>query len=63
METIASPRDVLNFWIAAGHEKWYGKDDVFDADIRARFSPTYEAAAAGRLSDWEASPEGVVARF
>jgi len=61
LDPIASPQDILAFWRAAGHEKWFGKDDAFDAEIRTRFLPTYEAAAAGRLSDWEASPDGALA--
>ena len=61
MDRIASPQDVLAFWLAAGHAKWFGKDEAFDAEIRTRFLPTYEAAAAGRLSDWEAEGEGALA--
>jgi uncharacterized protein (DUF924 family) len=41
-----TPADVLAFWRAAGEDKWFTKDDAFDAQIRARFLPTYEAAAA-----------------
>src|SRR5262245_43973271 len=28
----ASPADVLAFWREAGPDKWYRKDDAFDAD-------------------------------
>lgn len=59
--TIATPADVLAFWRAAGPKQWFAKDDAFDADIRARFMPTYEAAAHGDLSEWEATPEGALA--
>jgi uncharacterized protein (DUF924 family) len=59
--TVASPEDVLSFWRAAGAEKWFAKDDAFDAEIRSRFLPAYEAAAGGALSDWEATPEGALA--
>jgi uncharacterized protein (DUF924 family) len=58
---IAAPDDVLEFWRSAGPEKWFKKDEAFDRDIRARFLPTYEAAAAGRLADWERTPEGALA--
>ena len=54
------PADVLSFWRAAGPDKWFAKDDAFDAEIRARFLPTYEAAAAGRLT-WDETPEGALA--
>ena len=51
---IASPEAVLAFWREAGPDKWFKKDAAFDDDIRARFLETYEAAAAGKLADWEA---------
>jgi len=51
--TIAAPADVLAFWRAAGRKKWFTKDAAFDAEIRARFLSTYEAAAAGKLGAWE----------
>jgi uncharacterized protein (DUF924 family) len=58
---IASPETVLAFWRAAGPDKWFKKDESFDAEIRRRFLPTYEAAAEGKLSSWEATPEGALA--
>ena len=57
----ATPADVLAFWRAAGPDKWFSKDAAFDAEIATRFLPTYEAAAAGRLAHWEATPEGALA--
>jgi uncharacterized protein (DUF924 family) len=53
--------DVLAFWQAAGPDKWFKKDDAFDAEVTTRFLATWEAAAAGRLSSWEATPEGALA--
>jgi len=58
---IASHASVLAFWRAAGPDKWFKKDPAFDADIRARFLETYDAAAAGMLSDWEQTAEGALA--
>ena len=55
------PADVLAFWRAAGPKKWFAKNDAFDAEIRTRFLPTYEAAARGALSDWEQTPDGALA--
>jgi uncharacterized protein (DUF924 family) len=55
------PADVLSFWRAAGPEKWFNKDDTFDADIRARFLPLYESAAAGALAAWETHADGALA--
>ena len=31
-----SPAEILAFWRAAGRERWYARDDAFDADLRAR---------------------------
>ncbi len=58
---VPAPADVLAFWRAAGPDKWFNKDAALDAAIRARFLPTYEAAASGRLAQWEATPEGALA--
>jgi len=55
------PEDVTAFWRAAGPERWFRKDAAFDREITARFLPAHEAAAAGRLSEWEATPEGALA--
>jgi uncharacterized protein (DUF924 family) len=59
--SLAAPAQVLDFWFGAGPQKWFSRDDAFDAAIRQRFLPTYEAAAAGRLNDWQATPEGALA--
>jgi uncharacterized protein (DUF924 family) len=59
--TVVTPADVLSFWRAAGPEKWFTKDDAFDAEVGARFLTTYEAAARGALSAWEATAEGALA--
>jgi len=58
---IQSAADVIAFWQAAGPDRWYEKDDAFDKEIRERFLGTYEAAAAGKLSDWEQSAQGALA--
>jgi uncharacterized protein (DUF924 family) len=58
---VTTPDDVLTFWRTAGPEKWFAKNDAFDAEIKGRFLPTYEAAAAGQLAEWEATPEGALA--
>jgi uncharacterized protein (DUF924 family) len=56
-----SPEDVLAFWRAAGSERWFERDEAFDAAIHERFATTYEDAAAGGLGAWEHSPEGALA--
>lgn len=59
--SLAGPADVVGFWTEAGPDRWFNKDDVFDAEIARRFLPTHEAAAAGKLAAWEASAEGALA--
>jgi uncharacterized protein (DUF924 family) len=53
--------DVLTFWLAAGHERWFAHDEAFDTAIRDRFAETYEDAAAGLLSAWEDGPRSALA--
>jgi uncharacterized protein (DUF924 family) len=57
---IATPDQILAFWRAAGPDKWFEADDGFDAEIRARFVLTYEAAARGALDHWQESTDGTL---
>jgi uncharacterized protein (DUF924 family) len=57
----ATAADVLAFWREAGPDKWYAKDETFDAEIRAKFLGVYDAAAAGKFDAWEATAEGALA--
>ena len=59
--TLPSAHDIVSFWREAGPEKWFAKDEAFDAEIARRFLPAHEAAAAGKLAEWEEFPEGVYA--
>lgn len=58
---LREPDDVIAFWREAGPEKWFARDDAFDAEIRACFLATHEAAARSELSDWEDTAEGAYA--
>ncbi|HZP69978.1 MAG TPA: DUF924 family protein [Pseudolabrys sp.] len=58
---IAGADDVVSFWQEAGPDRWFDKDPAFDAEIRARFLATHEAAAAGQLSEWEQTAHGALA--
>jgi uncharacterized protein (DUF924 family) len=59
--SLVTPDEVLDFWFDAGPQKWFSRDAAFDAAITERFLPTHEAAAAGKLADWEQSAEGALA--
>jgi uncharacterized protein (DUF924 family) len=56
-----TPADVLAFWRQAGADRWYARDDAFDAEIRARYLELWRSAAAGGLSAWEESDDGALA--
>lgn len=68
---LSSAHDVLAFWLgaypldeAAMHRvrpQWFTKSDAFDAELRARFGPTIEAALAGALDSWADTAEGRLA--
>jgi len=58
---VALPAEILAFWRDAGYDRWYKRDDSFDAEIRSRFLLTWETAAAGGLSSWEANDDGALA--
>ena len=56
-----TPAAVIAFWREAGPDRWFNKDTAFDDEIRRRFLALHEAAAAGKLTEWETSSEGALA--
>jgi len=56
-----NPEEVLDFWRQAGPERWFVKDEAFDAQIRSRFASFYEAAVRGGLDRWAAQAQGALA--
>ena len=59
--TDLTPSDILAFWRDAGPDRWYTRDDAFDAELRRRFLGLWQRASAGELSSWEASDDGALA--
>jgi uncharacterized protein (DUF924 family) len=59
--SLEAPAAIVAFWREAGPDRWFKKDAAFDDEIKRRFLATHEAAAAGRLTDWEQSAEGALA--
>ena len=59
--TDVAPADILAFWRDAGPDRWYKRDDAFDAELRRRFLGLWQQASAGELSSWEASDDGALA--
>ena len=56
-----APADILKFWREAGRDRWYKRDDAFDAEVRRRYLDSWRKAAAGELSSWEATDDGALA--
>lgn len=59
--SVETPAAIIAFWREASADRWFTKDAAFDDEIRRRFMASYEAAAAGKLTDWEQSAEGALA--
>ena len=57
----ATPADILSFWRDASRDRWYRRDDAFDAQVRGRYLALWRKAAAGGLTSWEASDDGALA--
>lgn len=59
--------EVLLFWFGPPgergkpHRRWFEKSDAFDRQLRERFVPLYEQAAAGKLARWGEQPEAGLA--
>ena len=56
-----APAAILKFWREAGRDRWYKRNDAFDADVRQRYLDLWRKAAAGELSSWEATDDGALA--
>jgi len=71
MSTLTGITDILDFWFGAAADSntvaarqsalWWSKDSAIDADIKARFATTMEAASNNQLDDWADTPDGMLA--
>lgn len=55
------PEDIVAFWRQAGPDKWFAKNDGFDAAIRSRFGAAVETALAGGFEDWRGDAQRALA--
>lgn len=53
--------DVLTFWRDAGYQKWFARNDTFDAEFRDLFLAVHFVAARRELEDWMDHAEGALA--
>jgi uncharacterized protein (DUF924 family) len=68
---VATPKDVLAFWFdrpiaseedsLARTKRWFRGGEAFDAEVRARFLGTIEAALRGELDAWSRTVSGRLA--
>ena len=61
VEASVTPAEILAFWRDAGPDRWYRRDDAFDAEVCLRFLDLWQRAAAGELASWETSDDGALA--
>jgi uncharacterized protein (DUF924 family) len=64
VSAVASAHEVLDFWFGtddAVDKRWFGGGEAFDREIGERFGATIDAALAGRLDGWAATPDGALA--
>ncbi len=64
MPSSASTRDIgaiIDFWMEAGPEAWFRKDETFDQVFRQRHEHLHFMAARRELDDWNSSSHGVLA--
>ncbi|WMJ70459.1 DUF924 family protein [Stenotrophomonas sp. 24(2023)] len=52
---------VVEFWKDAGPDKWFVRDDAFDARFRELFQDEHHAAAARGREHWLSTAEGALA--
>jgi len=53
--------EVVAYWRKAGYEKWFTRDEAFDADFKARFAEAHYAASTCALEQWMDTAEGALA--
>lgn len=54
-------RDVLDFWFGQPEERWWSKDDEFDAAIARRFGALRERVVASAADGWRDDPDTLLA--
>jgi uncharacterized protein (DUF924 family) len=57
--------EIIDFWFGGDRstfqQRWFQRDDAFDAEIRTRFGALLAPAGAGELDGWAATPRGALA--
>ena len=59
---MTAPADVLAFWFAPGRaDKWFERDEGFDAEVRETLGPLCRQALDGGLDHWGETARGTLA--
>ena len=61
MKADPTAKEIISFWRDAGPQKWFRKDDAFDAHIREGFEAAHHAAARSEYAAWEETADGALA--
>lgn len=56
-----TPDDVIDFWRAAGEERWFTRDAAFDGVLSVRFKDALAQARDGAFDHWAETPKGTLA--
>ena len=56
-----TPHDVIAFWREAGYERWFSRDEAFDARCKAQFLEAHLLAARREREQWLDTPDGALA--
>jgi uncharacterized protein (DUF924 family) len=54
------PQDIVDFWMAAGPDRWFTKDAAFDGVLSVRFGAALKQARLGAFDYWGESPMGAL---
>ncbi len=61
-ETKMKPaEEILEFWRAAGPQRWFSRNESFDANLRQHFLEAHHAAARREYEGWMEDAEGALA--
>ncbi|QHJ00215.1 DUF924 family protein [Xylophilus rhododendri] len=60
MHDSHAPSSIVAFWRDAGPQKWFKKDEAFDAAFRQAFFDSHLLAARQQLGHWMDSAEGAL---
>jgi uncharacterized protein (DUF924 family) len=50
--------DVIDYWLAAGEERWFFKNPAFDGALSTRFKSALADARNGAFDHWAETPQG-----